>query len=300
MNAQAQVYKPSGRVPFPGIVLMLFFGLIASIAGSYLYFLFDYHLITIILIFPLLVGVISGLGVYLGILWGKVRSPLFAGLIGFILGLLAYSLNFYWGYQQLKKDVVKELIQETGDPSWAGQAGEFFDYALEQETGEGGILGYVLYRASGVSIFELEPGADLVELPPIMTYGMYILELIVCALGAAAVAHKMAGLPYCEIDRKWYEKDRLLRCDAVHGVLITKALLTGNFSMIPDRVTGASQNNSAEFDAWICDVCGNSYLSATLTRSSKNVDVEYFKMNRSELEILKRVIVNNPVASKKP
>src|SRR6185503_18015763 len=77
-------------------------------------------------------------------------------------------------------------------------AKSFLDYALQEETGHPGFVGYMLYKAStGVSIGSLSRSSS-VNLGPILTVAYWLLEFALILGLTVQMGRKATGASFCE------------------------------------------------------------------------------------------------------
>lgn len=91
-------YRPSGRVPFTGTLLMLVLGIAGAFLLAPVYAFADYHAMydkLRMLAIMAYAGLIGG-WVYWCARVGKIRSQFFSGLVGFVIGLAAVHFAWVW------------------------------------------------------------------------------------------------------------------------------------------------------------------------------------------------------------
>ena len=107
MIGSIKTYEPSGKFNPISIPLMLVLGGVFGIIVAYIF-----HLIWVgvgfylVFIFPAIMGVAIGFGIFLGVKWGKCRNFLIPLLISLILGFFVYMGMHYfdalsYGYPDL-------------------------------------------------------------------------------------------------------------------------------------------------------------------------------------------------------
>ncbi|MBA3875177.1 MAG: hypothetical protein H0X30_39130, partial [Anaerolineae bacterium] len=88
-----QKYHASNQMTFGGFITLLVLAIISAAALGGVLFALDYYLhFYLILMFPLFAGAIAGGLLARGVQVGKVRSPIVAGIIGLLCGLLMYGV----------------------------------------------------------------------------------------------------------------------------------------------------------------------------------------------------------------
>ena len=100
-----QKYRASNRMSFGGFILLLVLTIISAAALGGILFALDYYLhFYLVLIFPMAAGAIAGGLLVRGVYTAKVRSPLVAGIVGLLCGVLmfgVYHVASYYSHQDL-------------------------------------------------------------------------------------------------------------------------------------------------------------------------------------------------------
>ncbi|AMV17712.1 hypothetical protein [Planctomyces sp. SH-PL14] len=91
-------YRPSGRVPFTGTLLMLVLGIAGVFLLAPVYAAADYHAQydKLRMLAIMAYAGLTGGWVYLCARIGKIRSRFFAGLVGFVIGVAALHFAWVW------------------------------------------------------------------------------------------------------------------------------------------------------------------------------------------------------------
>src|SRR5262249_15147483 len=89
-----RAYRPDLHVgAFDAVLLFLMSILVGFIAGTVLFLLS--RLISLIFVFPILIGFIGAILMGLGVRGTQIRHPLFAGLLGVLAGIILYVTYHY-------------------------------------------------------------------------------------------------------------------------------------------------------------------------------------------------------------
>ena len=218
-----QNYRASNRVPFAGFILLVLVGVAVAIGAGLLLWAAENLLnIYLIVVFPLAAAAIVGGVLGLVVRAGKVRSPLFAALVGLLAGLLMYGTYQFAGYYiTFRNDAREAYIENTGRTPTDEALNRELDGLLEDEVGAGGFIGYLqLVAREGFSItrsFSSSSSSSGVDLEGTGVWVYWGIELLVIVIITAALARKPATEPFDEDDNVWYGAQELI------GVTSSKA-----------------------------------------------------------------------------
>jgi hypothetical protein len=195
-------YRPSGRIPFGGLIGLILATIIGSLVIGGLVFAVS-HLIYLIVLFPIIMGALGGGLLALVVKSGKVRSPIIAGLFGLILGVGIIGVyRFAEYYIDFRNEVTAVVREEGGDDISQEEIDQFIDETLEAEVGSPGFIGYIRYSATlGTTITRTSSEVTLDENATWVYWGV---ELLIVALFCAGLAFNAARQPFNEDVGEWY------------------------------------------------------------------------------------------------
>jgi hypothetical protein len=207
-----RTYQPSGRISFFGLIFFIIVGAILGAVIGVAAYLISTKIYFLVLS-PLGLAAISGGLAYLAVRMGKMRSPLFGLLAGLVLG--AYIYGVYWGAGYV--DLLNQFV--SGAPSKDGQdissivnqllaSRPELDRNLQRETGQPGLIGYVLLVAEeGLSFSRTtSPGSSAITLNRELTLAYWGIEALL-VLGACALAgRRSAKQVFCESGNRWLKE----------------------------------------------------------------------------------------------
>ncbi|MBI1276923.1 MAG: hypothetical protein GC179_02215 [Anaerolineaceae bacterium] len=205
-----QKYRASGRMSFGGFFLLLVLAVISAAALGGVLFALDYYLhFYLILLFPMFAGAIAGGLLARGVYTAKVRSPIVAGLVGLICGILMYGVyhvaSYYVGF---RSDVRDSIAQRNGETLSDADLDKFIDANLEKEVGDTGIVGYLKYTAKeGITITNTSSYSSTKSSDTLkgdLVWGYFAVEILLAGLFAAFIAGRAAGEPFDEDANEWY------------------------------------------------------------------------------------------------
>lgn len=196
----ARPYRPSGKTD-SGALPPLLLGAAAVAIGAGLIESFVAQWFSLLIVFPLAIGLaVGGFSVW-RVGRAKIRAPLLAGLVAG-LGGAAGQVAFHGGeYLLFRSQAIAELRS-----SQEGDAAGVLDTYLEQQTGSRGFVGYLKLQAQqGTSIRRAGQSHDNgVKVSGLGSYILWIVEALIAAITAAAMAAGRAREPFCERCKKWY------------------------------------------------------------------------------------------------
>lgn len=190
---------------FPILVMTLagiLIGVITSIVSNLIYLVF---------LFPTAIGFLGAMSINRTINKAKIWKTSQGILLGAIMALVIYGAYHYSNYRTFRLQMIllmnAELSEATGEPS-DKVANAFTDYALKEETGYSGFIGYIMYTAAqGLSIGKLFRTSDI-NIGPILTWLYWLAEFGII-LWITSNAGKIASRePFCEYCNAWYGKEK--------------------------------------------------------------------------------------------
>ena len=200
------------KVPIDGCLLLILFALGGGLLAGGLAVAIS-RFVYLIIAFPIGMGFVGGTITAVAVRLGKVRHPRLAMLAGIVTGLFIYGVYWAGDYLAFRSEarsfVVAEMEAEFGE-SDAAAAAELVDLVLEEETGSGGFLGYVLFSAQeGMDVGRVGNSATF-NVGTTLTVIYWLVEVILIGLVAAGVAQEAAIRPFCTAHDRWYEPNELV------------------------------------------------------------------------------------------
>ncbi len=197
-------YHPSGHIPFGGLVGVLLATMIGSLVIGGLVFAVS-HLIYLVILFPFMMGALGGAILTLAVKRGKVRSPIFAGLFGLVIGVGIVGVNRFAEYEiDFHNQARDAILDEAGGDIPQDQVDEFIDAVLEDETGSPGFIGYLKYSAQQGTTLSRSTGSSELTLDETGTWVYWGIELLIVMGLSAGMAFKTARQPFNEEADDWY------------------------------------------------------------------------------------------------
>lgn len=301
-----QKYRASNRISFGGFILLLLLAVIGAAAMGGILFALDYYLhFYLILVFPIFAGAIAGGLLARGVYSAKVRSPILAGIVGLLCGVLMYGVyhfaSYYFGF---RTDMRAIYVENAGRQPTDNEFTSELDALLQDEVGDTGFLGYLKLTAKeGITITSTSSYASTSKgqtLEGDLVWGYYGVEILIAALFAAFIAGRAAGEPFDEDAGEWYGPPMLFAtADKKSRKDLVNALKDGNFQQAGTLLTQAdikyprvnmnvrrTKNASSTQDVFI-------QLTYN-TRSNRANNLRSGVVSASEFESIKRGMAQAP------
>jgi hypothetical protein len=166
------------------------------------------HLFYILFLIPLAMGIGSGWGIADAVKRLKLRTTSYLVFLSLLSAVVIYGSFHYTRYLGFLVGVSIEMSEEL--PEATGEekllvAKAFADYALQEETGHSGFVGYMLYRAQeGVSVGRFyrssrtNLGPILTSLYWILEFGIILYVTYLMGKGALTGRRMLTGAAVCE------------------------------------------------------------------------------------------------------
>lgn len=250
----ARAYRASG-LSHPGAVSRLALTcLVAGIAAG-LVEGFVSRWLNLLLIFPALLGIIVGATALRIVERGHIRAPLLAAFIAGAAGLLSQAAVIGAQYYHFRI----EMRGQFGDnQAIAGMADRVVDAAIEQQTGHGGFVGYLLVRArTGTQISRSGQSSGLTLSGP-WFWGLFAMNFLIAGGIAAALAQDRARHPYCEACQRFYDRTDTVASGSVEKSAISatlSALDRGAFAEVPGALGKSHPAGASSLQLLRCSSC---------------------------------------------
>src|SRR5260221_9248581 len=185
------------KVPLFGLILLIFVSVAGAVAiGAITAAIERYLHFYLILVFALIEGLLAGGAVVLAMRVGKVRSKFVAVIFGILAGLITYGTYWYGDYYLFKQQVANDRAGSSRQ-----QSDELVDTFFMTETGQPGVVGFLMYQAKeGFGITSSSYAGSSARttdltLKETTAYGYYAVELLAICLISVASAFRAAGTP---------------------------------------------------------------------------------------------------------
>src|SRR5579871_2337802 len=238
-------YRASNRVPFVGFLLLLLIAVLGgAVLGGILWAVDDLAHFYLVIVFPLFAGAIAG-GIFrIGVRLGKVRSPLFALLMGILAGLIMFGVYHFADYYVTFRGTIRDAITASYNTTPTdAQLDQAINQELTNKVGDTGFVGYLKYYAlQGFSITNSTFGetdtSDDMQLQGNVVYGYWVVEILIAAITAGALAYVAANQPFDEESGGWFgAPTRLAQTTTKNSKALINALKDGNWQQAGAQLT---------------------------------------------------------------
>lgn len=167
------------------ILIMTFVGVLIGVIASIVS-----NLIYLVFLFPIGIGFLGAMSINKTVKKAKIWKPFQGMLLGAFMALVIYGVYQYSNYLTFRMLLINqmnlEMLQAIGKMDFE-VANVFADYALKEETGYSGFIGYVIFTAAqGLSMGKVF-STNNVNIGPFLTWLYWLAEfgLIVWITSAA-------------------------------------------------------------------------------------------------------------------
>ena len=243
----------------------LMFGFIVGVFSNVLYFVF---------VFPFLIGIVNGNLIADLVQKAKIRKPSQMVMVSVLSAAAIYGMLHYGRYAGF---VVGASLEISSDLSAALEvenlsvAKLFLDYALGEETGHSGFVGYMLYKANqGVTIGRLARSSS-VNMGPVLTWLYWLLEFGIIFGVTMQMGKPKMGAPFCESCGNWHGGEKHLGGTAMANESVLMELIRQkDFAGLRTLMEPNAELPSLEVYFQGCSTCGKSPSHVVVRRVSQN------------------------------
>ena len=247
-----------------GLMSLVLFSLLVIVWGVMTGFVVGVfsHLLYIVFVFALAMGINGGRMIVDVMQRGKFRQTsqlLFLSLLSAVSMYAAFHYTRYLGFQVQASLEIYSDFSEATDVENLAITRAFLDYALEEETGHPGFLGYLLYRANeGVSIGRLARSSSL-NLGPVLTWLYWLLELGIIFGVTIQKGRKVTSARVCEACGSPYGGEKHLGgTTSANEPLVLELIRQKDFAGLGTLMEKNADLPSIEVYFQGCNVCGKS------------------------------------------
>ena len=279
-------------VAFSGVLL----GVLASIIS---------HLMYIVFVFPLMIGVIAGGLISNAIRLTKLRKTSQLIVLSLLAAITIYGTYHYgkyvWFQTQASVEIFSRLPQATKEKNYTA-ATAIVDYALKEETGHSGFVGYMLYKAKeGVSVGRFYQ-TNRLNLGPILTWLYWLMEFGVILCVPIYMGKKSARMAFCECCGNWYGEEKHLGGTAAANESCLQDLLRKkDFMELGNLLEENAELPSLELYWQGCEVCDQSHSQLVVRRAFQGSrGLRFADASRTILQPQERVLLlgqSNPMGN---
>lgn len=228
----------------------------------------------IALIFPVVMGFVGGYILTAAIQLATIRKRTQLIVMAVLVVISMYGTYHYGRYiafqVQTSLEIYSGLTDATNEKNF-NVAKAFVNYALEEETGHSGFLGYMLFKAKeGTSIGRVY-SSNRINLGPILTWAYWALEFGIILWLTFTIGEKETLIPVCDACGNRYGKDR-----HVGGVVNQKESILldlikqRNFVELGRLIEENADLPSTELYVQGCEKCKRGSAQLTVRRAFKS------------------------------
>ena len=252
--------------------MLLIYGLLSAGVTAFIFGIIT-KLVDLIIVFPLFMGLMAGVGTKYGARKGHCRNTMLIVAVAFLMGLACYGGKHYVTYRTNRQNAVREIQAEmTKNPIPAGQpvqsADELYDTFLTMKTGSSGFWGWLkLTLESGISISS--HGSGGVNLGYVGTLVLLLVELLLAGVCSAFLAATQSDEPYCEKCLRWVDYKQVFHTTPQYVIEVGKTVLAQPDDAIPKGLlqrppAGDPGGDHGLLNLVICPSCRDGYLSGEM------------------------------------
>ena len=263
--------KPVSKRSF--VIAFIFFSLLTILWGLVFGFMVGVlsNLLYLVFLFPLAIGIYNGKMIADVVEKAKVRKPTQVVILSILSAVAIYGMIHYGRYAGFIVRASVEIypgMSEALEEKNLSVAKAFLDYALKEETGHPGFVGYILYKANeGVSIGRLSRSSSL-NLGPVLTWLYWLLELGIILGLTIQKARKPIGASFCESCGSWYDGERHLGGTAsANESFLLDLIRQKDFAGLRKLMEPNAEVPSLEVYFQGCQVCGKSQSQLVVRRA---------------------------------
>jgi len=260
----ARPYQASGLSNPGAITLLVAACLGAAVVGGAVEGVISRWL-SLLLLFPALLGLVVGAVATRVIGSSHIRSPWVAAGLAGVAGLCAQAALHGVQYAEFRSELGKQFSES---PRGGVDSAAVIDQVLETETGQRGVVGYLLFRAKLGTEIKKAGQSSGIKLEGLGFWILFGINFLIAGGIAAGMAFSRANTPYCEPCKRWYEQNQPVASGsadkaAVKGTL--QALDSGVFTDVPASFGTPRPDGVAVFQLLRCAGCPDHEPQLTLT-----------------------------------
>jgi len=257
----------------------------------------------IAVIFPVVMGFVGGYIATTAIHLATIRKTAQLTLVALLVVISMYGTYHYGRYvafqMQMSLKIYSGLTDATNEKNF-DVAKAFANYALEEETGHSGFLGYMLFKAKeGLSIGRFY-SSNRINLGPILTWAYWVLEFGIILWLTLSIGKKETLIPVCDACGSRYGKEKHLG-----GVIGQKESLLLNlikqkdFTEFGNIIEENADLPSVELYAQHCEKCqkGMSHLFVRRAFHNTSGRLQFADVFQTTLQPTEKTILSEQLKS---
>ena len=229
------------------------------------------HLLYIVFLFPLVMGINNGKMIVDAIQKAKIRSAPQLILLSILSAVIIYGTFHYTRYIGFQVKASMEIfsgLDEATEEENLQATKAFLDYALEEETGHSGFLGYILYEASQGAIIGRLFRSSSVNLGPVLAWLYWLIEFGIILGVTIQKGKKVMNTSFCESCGNWYGREKHLDgTSSANETVLLDLIKQKDFTGLDTLIEKNTEAPSLEVYLQGCQVCGKSQSQLLVRRA---------------------------------
>ncbi len=244
------------------VVWGLMVGFVVSVFSQLLYIVF---------LFPLMMGISNGKMIVEAAQRAKIRTASQLIFLSVLSAVAIYGTFHYTRYIGFQVKALMEIfsgLDEATEEENLQVTKAFLDYALEEETGHSGFLGYILYEAQqGATIGRLFRSSSF-NLGPVLTWFYWLMEFGIILGVTIQKGRKVMNMSFCEACGNWHGNEKHLGGTAsANETVLLDMLKQKDFTGLGTLIEKDAEVPSLELYFQGCQVCGRSASQLVVRRT---------------------------------
>ena len=266
METNTAAHRLPAAITFPiAFLIVMLGGALTGIAAAAFGSLFH-----IVLLFPIIMGFAGGNTLLAAIQLTKLRNIKVLMTLSVLTALVVYGTYHYGGYVALQVQTSLNMfsgLTPATEEKNLQIAKTFVDDALEEETGQSGFTGYILFKAkSGLSIGRFY-SKSRIELGSALTWLYWALEFGIILWVILNTGKKEIRIPVCETCGKPFGREKHLGGTApANESLLLDLLRRNDVAELAQLIEKDAGLPSLELYMLRCESCGESSARLTVRR----------------------------------
>jgi hypothetical protein len=264
--------RPALKLIVPAL-LVIVWGLLVGFGAGLLG-----HILPFVVLYLTVMALGSGKGIAVVVRHFKLRQPSQIVILSLLSALTIYGVFHYAGYLIFQMRAANEIFLQMSDiDSIRADGGNrmlaarvIVDYALKEETGHSGFIGYLLYKANqGISMGRFY-SSNRINLGPILTWLYWVLQFGIILAVTIYRGKNALRMPFCEACGNWYSSEKHLGgTSPANESILLELIEQKDFTALGKLMDKNAELPSLEVYFQGCTVCGKSPSQLVVRRAAQ-------------------------------
>ncbi len=229
------------------------------------------HLLYIVFLVPIAMGINNGKMIVEAIQRAKLRKTSQFVFLSVLSAVAMYGMFHYTRYLGFQVKATIEIFSDLDEATEAENlqvTKAFLDFALEEETGHSGFLGYMLYEAKeGATVGHMFRSSSF-NLGPVLTWLYWLMEFGIILGLTIQKGNKAIGRSFCEACGNWHGGEKHLGGTAsANESILLNLIQQKDFTGLGTLIEKNAELPSLEVYFQGCQVCGKSQSQLVVRRA---------------------------------